>query len=106
MYFRHIVLVFDEMKIQESLVFDSKSGNIIGYVDVGDMNMQLKNFEANLEEKAQEKEVATHMLMLYVRGIFTKMEYPLAQFPTTGTYLDIMDCMYIINVRYIWERAI
>jgi hypothetical protein len=81
---RHVVLVFDEMRIQESLVFDKNSSNIIGYVNLGDINMRLKNLEATLEKGTEEKEVATHMLVLYIRGILTKIEYPLAQFPTTG----------------------
>ena len=81
---RHVVLVFDEMKVQENLVFDNDSGNIIGYVNVGDINSMLKSFESQLKDEAPEKEVATHMLVLYVRGIFLKMEYPLAQFSTTG----------------------
>jgi hypothetical protein len=83
-FVRHVVLVFDEMRIQESLVFDKNSSNIIGYVNLGDINMRLKNLEATLEKGTEEKEVATHMLVLYIRGILTKIEYPLAQFPTTG----------------------
>jgi hypothetical protein len=80
---RQVVLIFDEMRIQESLVFDKSGGNIVGYVDVGDMNSHLKKFETKLEED-EARSVATHMLVLYVRGIMTKLEYPIAQFPTTG----------------------
>jgi len=39
MYFdvqRYVVLLFDEMKIKSSLVFDKVTGELIGYVDLGD----------------------------------------------------------------------
>ena len=82
--FRQVVLGFDEIKIHEGLVFDVGTGNIIGYVDSGDMNSKFKSFEEYVMEKSHEKEVATHMLTLCVRGIFMKMDYPIGYFPTTG----------------------
>ena len=33
---KYIVLTFDEMKIQDSLVWDKHTGDLIGYVDLGD----------------------------------------------------------------------
>ena len=33
---RYIVVVIDEMKIQANLVFDKYSGDLIGFVDLGD----------------------------------------------------------------------
>lgn len=81
---REVVLVFDEMTIRESLVFDDESGNIVGFVNVGDIYEKLKRFESSLKGEEFENEVATHMLTIHVRGIFFKMEYPLANFPTSG----------------------
>ena len=86
------MLVFDEMKICEDLVFDTESGTVIGYVDTGDINLKLKDFEARVKGKTHESEVATHMLTLYVRGIFTNLGYPLAQFPTAGILLTCNVC--------------
>ena len=76
-----MVLAFDEMKIREDLVFSS-SGEIIGFVDVEDMNNKLKKLEASCETEL----VADHMLALMVRGIFIKLDYEFAQFPTRGTH--------------------
>ena len=59
---RQVVVAFDEMKIHEGLVFDAMSGNIIGYVDTGDMNEKLKKFEISLTGKVQKKKVTTHIL--------------------------------------------
>ena len=36
---RYIVLLFDEMKIMSNLVFDKVTGELIGYVDLGDPNV-------------------------------------------------------------------
>ena len=36
------------MKIQEGFVFDSASGHMIGFVDMGDLNSMLQSFEANM----------------------------------------------------------
>jgi hypothetical protein len=84
---RQVVLSFDEMKIKEGLVFDRESNQIIGYVDTGDINSKLKSFEASINKGSGKEDVATHMLALCIRGIFKKLEYPIAQFPTTSTLL-------------------
>ena len=43
---RYVTILFDEMKIQENLVWDKHSGELIGFVDLGDINVSfatLKN---------------------------------------------------------------
>lgn len=74
--YRNMVLAFDEMKIKEDLVF-SKCGDIIGFVNIEDMDNKLKR----MEDKCEEDEVADHML---ARGIFVKFDFAFAQFPTRG----------------------
>ena len=52
---RYVTILFDEMKIQEDLVWDKHSGELIGFVDLGDINTNyaiLKNVT----------ELATHVL--------------------------------------------
>jgi hypothetical protein len=36
---RYVVLLFDEMKIMANLVFDKVTGELIGYTDLGDLDM-------------------------------------------------------------------
>ena len=43
---RHVVPLMDEMKVREDLVFD-RNGELIGYVDIGDINNQLRKLEKN-----------------------------------------------------------
>ena len=75
------------MKIREGLVFDKDTGNIIGFVNTGDMNELLRSFEVELKgQKEPKRDVATHMLAVCVRGIFLKLDYPLGQFSTTSMF--------------------
>ena len=81
------MLVFDEMKVREDLVFDKATGMIKGFVDFGQQSLDerfsaLKGQCAN--KPLSERTVATHMLTLMVRGIFSKLNFPFAQFATTG----------------------
>jgi hypothetical protein len=70
--------------------------NIIGYVNIGeynsvnlltllyigDINTKFKSFEGSISEKEEVKDVAT---VICVRGIFTKLDYTVGQFPTKST---------------------
>ena len=47
---RHVALVFDEVCIKNSLVFDKHGLKIIGFVDVGNINNELMKFEQSCEE--------------------------------------------------------
>lgn len=81
---RNVALLFDEMKIKAGLVF-RKDGSLVGFVDISDINTALKSLETNIDEDSSQ--LATHMLTLMVRGIFTHISFPLASFPTKGLYL-------------------
>jgi hypothetical protein len=75
------------MKIHEDIVFD-KSGEIIGYVNTGDFNNRLREFE-NQCKGGEVDMIATHVLTLMIRGIFIKIQFPYAQFPTKGMLVSI-----------------
>ena len=38
---KFVVLLMDEMKIQENLVWDKHNGELIGYVDLGDTDLMM-----------------------------------------------------------------
>ena len=65
------------MKIRSNLVYDKVTGELIGFVDLGDPNV---NF-ATLEEV---NERATHALVFIVQGLATDLCYSLAYFGTIG----------------------
>ena len=74
---RCIVLMFDEMKVQANLVLDKVSGEITGFTDLGDPDV---NF-ATLEKV---NDIASHVLVFMVRGVCTELKFGLANFATTS----------------------
>jgi len=40
---KHVVLIFDEMHIKEDLVFDKTSGELKGFIRLGNINDHLLN---------------------------------------------------------------
>ena len=79
-YEKFVVLIFDEMKIKESIVYDKHSSNVIGFVELNDVYDQLFQLEHNDGDKS--RPIATHILAIMVRGIFSDIKFPFAHFPT------------------------
>lgn len=78
---RYVVLLFDEMKINSNLVFDKVTGELIGYVDLGDP-------EVNYATLDKIDEIATHALVFFIRGVCTELKFSLAHFATDGVTAD------------------
>ena len=82
---KYVVVLIDEMKIKESLVYDKHSAHIIGFVNIGDVGNQLSQLEErcgpDVHVHVQHQPIATHMLVQMASGIFFKLEYPYAHFP-------------------------
>ena len=72
---KYVVILMDEMKIQEDLVWDKHTGDLIGYVDLG-------NTELNCATLKKSDEVASHVLVFLVRSIVNPMKFTLANFGT------------------------
>ena len=103
---RYVVLALDEMKIREDLVFDKVTGEITGFVDFGDEGGLDKKFavlrQQCKEQSLAEREVATHMLVLMVRGLMFHLNFPIAQFATTGSYVFCIYCNHKIRCVYVY----
>ena len=71
------------MKLQEDLVYDRTGQRLHGFVNLGDINSELQVLEKQVRDIASPcSNIATHILTLMVRGIFIKLEFPYANFPT------------------------
>ena len=68
----------DEMKIQENLVWDKHTGDLIGFVDLGDTELNYATFKKS-------DEIATHILVFLVRSIVNPLKFSLANFATTNS---------------------
>ncbi len=62
------------MKIQSKLVFDKHSNELIGFVDLGEEELNVSSLGST--------DLATHALVFFVRGAATKLKYALAYFLT------------------------
>ena len=79
---KHVVLLVDEMKVREDIVFDKNSGKVVGPVHLGDFNDSLAKLEKSVKE--EKLSVATHVLGLIVRGLVSPLKFPYVHFPTSG----------------------
>ena len=70
-----MVILFDEMKIQENLVWSKHTGDLIGFVDLGDVNL---NYATLQETNA----IASHVLVFLLRSVVNPFKFSLANFAT------------------------
>ena len=61
-------VIMDEMKIQENLVFDKTSGDLIDFIDLGDPLTTFTNVD-------KDTPVASHALAFLVRGLCTNLKH-------------------------------
>ena len=67
-----------------NLVFDKFTGELIGYIDLGDP-------EVNFATLDKADEIATHVLVFFVRGVCTLLKFSLAHYATNGiTSIQLM----------------
>ena len=86
---KYVAVVFDEVKVKEGIVYDKHECRIVGFVDFGDVNNALLAFERSMNGDA-DRTVAKHMLVFMVRGIFIKLQFPYAQYPTTDLSAELL----------------
>ena len=80
---KYVIILMDEMHIREDLVYDKHTGALLGFTNLGDINSHLDRFEQSLQANMiSESTLAKTMLVIMVRGLFTKLQYPYAQFPS------------------------
>ena len=80
-----VILLLDEMHIQEQLIFDKHSGAMIGYTNISDIVTHLNDFESQVdasddEGNEQSHKLAKTMMVFMVRGLFSSLQFPYAQF--------------------------
>ena len=72
---KYVIILFDEMKIQENLVRDKHSGELIGFVDLSDININYATLESV-------QKLATHVLVFLVKSVENPLSYSFATFAT------------------------
>ena len=88
---KYVVLMFDEMKVKEDLVYDKRTGELIGFVNLGDINDHLQHFEQTLSSDISDQpNLASSMLVFMVKGIFTRLEFLYAHFPCSSLTAEFL----------------
>ena len=72
------------------LVYNKTSGELIGFTVVGDINTHLLEFQAQVEDGSEPHRLAESVLVFMVRGLFSYLEFPYAQFPLATTTGNLM----------------
>ena len=75
------ILLLDEMHVRADLVFDKHTGAMIGFAKLGDINDRLAQFEKLVLGSEPTPQLAKTMMVFMVRGLFTSLQFPYAQFP-------------------------
>jgi len=78
------------MKVKENLVYDKYTGDIVGFISLGDINDQLLELERDCQNGKEHPPITKHVLVLMVRGIFFKLEFPYAHFGTENVTGDLL----------------
>ena len=74
---KFVILLLDEMKIQEDLVWDKNTGELIGYVDLGDPELTYTTMK-------NAGTIASHILVFLICGIVNPIKFSLANFATSN----------------------
>ena len=83
---KYVTVVLDEMYVKEGLVFNKASGSLVGYQDLGDVNNIIHDAETQFKSPGDsQRPLAKVMLVFMIRGLFTSLKYPYAQYPATST---------------------
>ena len=87
-----VVLLIDEMHIREGLVYNKHTGRMVGFVNLGDVNNHLLAFERSMDGKnsAADNVLATTVMAMMVKGLFTPLQFPYAQFACANVMGDLM----------------
>ena len=75
------MLLFDEVKIKEGLVFDSATWELLGFTDIQEESELLLSEPG---PKSKVPQVATHVMQFFFRSVFNKFTHPCAYFLTNG----------------------
>ena len=70
-------ILMDEVKIQENLVWDKHSGNLIGFVDLGDIKLNYACFQKT-------HKIVSHVLVFIIRSVVNLLKFSMANFATTS----------------------
>ena len=113
-YRKNVSLIFDERQTKPNLVYRRFAGKLIGSTAVGDISEEFWKFSENfcLEDDEDSstttnyhRDIATHVIVCTVRGLFSKIVLPICIFCTHWACVSPTLSMYhwgISSSRVYW----
>ena len=91
---RCVLILLDEMYVKKDLVYNKITGELVGFVNLGDTNMHILAFERAVASESSSstsnEPLASTMLGIMVRGLFTRLQFPYAYFPSSNLTGDLL----------------
>ena len=87
------------MKIQENLVWSKQTGDLIGFVDLGDVNL---NYATLQETNA----IASHVLAFLLRSVVNPFKFSLANFATRNATASQIFPLFWKAVCNLWKHSV
>ena len=85
---KHVVLLIDEMYVKEGVVYNKSSGQLTGFVELGDIDSLLNEFEqCSLQDSESPKKpvtLAKTIVVFMIRGLLTNLLFPYTVFPVNS----------------------
>ena len=80
----------------KDLVFDKFSGELMGFINLGEINQHLLELEDHLLSYSDyTPSLATTVIMFMVRGLFSSLKFPYAAFPAKTISADQLLPLYL-----------
>ena len=94
---RFVGILYDEIYIQEDLVYDRLSSRLIGFINLREVDQQISNLEIATSESFPQ--VSTRILTLMVRGIFFTSRWPTSPWQDSPVSHCMMSCGRLLSIR-------
>jgi len=90
---------------QLQVVYNKYTDQLVGFIALDSVSDHILEFERVCQSNGttRKPDLASHMLVLLVRGIWTGLKFPHAQFPTTGAvfhqlYPTVMEAVMRLEI--------
>ena len=83
----YVTLMFDEVSIKDDLVFDNSTGELIGFINLG---QNMNEFIDGFKKGELSKSIASHALVFMVVGLASNLKQTIGFFGTRGATADVL----------------
>lgn len=99
---KYFSLLLDEMSIRSDLVYDGRSGELVGFTNLTSLEAELSSLEAEIQGKTSEKKIAKKVLVFMLSGCTNTLRCVPAVYTTDNLsasqlYVRAWDVIYAVE---------